>query len=258
MNRFLFALALAALLQADDLKPNPSAYLMNQASGTSMNPRVLAHADADAGIGSWRLMFMGQAFLVDTQQSGPRGGDKLYAPNWFMGFGRACAGRGQLACSRRMLSLDPATITDRRYPGAVPDRRDRLRQAAGRRAASARFHHGPGGRLRAAAGRKDDAAVLLRAGRRSGAGTGRVSASRFGVRTAAGHACASLAGFDPYRQRTWSRRAVERKWCAWRPAASTAPSRTRIAGTSIAGPMNSWSGRVSSCSVDRTGWPRSR
>ena len=29
-------------------------------------------------------MFMGIGFLSDTQQSGPRGGDKLYSTNWFM------------------------------------------------------------------------------------------------------------------------------------------------------------------------------
>ena len=31
--------------------------------------------------GDWHLMWMGQAFIVDTQQSGPRGGDKLYSVN---------------------------------------------------------------------------------------------------------------------------------------------------------------------------------
>ena len=29
-------------------------------------------------------MFMGQAFVVDTQQSGPRGADKFYSANWGM------------------------------------------------------------------------------------------------------------------------------------------------------------------------------
>jgi len=28
--------------------------------------------------GDWHLMWMGQAFIVDTQQPGPRGGDKVY------------------------------------------------------------------------------------------------------------------------------------------------------------------------------------
>src|SRR5205807_3742180 len=60
-------------------------------------------------------MFMASAFLVDTQQSGPRGHDKFYAPNWFMTSGERSAGKGSLML-QLMLSLDPATITNRRYP----------------------------------------------------------------------------------------------------------------------------------------------
>jgi hypothetical protein len=66
-------------------------------------------------LGSWKVMFMGQAFLVDTQQSGPRGHDKLYSPNWFMGSAEHSLGGGSVMF-QTMLSLDPATITDRRYP----------------------------------------------------------------------------------------------------------------------------------------------
>jgi len=65
--------------------------------------------------GSWQGMFMAQAFLVDTQQSGPRGHDKFYAPNWFMGSVMHSLGGGSLAI-QTMLSLDPATITSQRYP----------------------------------------------------------------------------------------------------------------------------------------------
>jgi hypothetical protein len=60
-------------------------------------------------------MFMGDAFLVDTQQSGPRGGDKFYAPNWFMIAAEHAVGKGSFML-RIMGSLDPATITHRRYP----------------------------------------------------------------------------------------------------------------------------------------------
>src|SRR5207244_11391436 len=55
------------------------------------------------------------AFLIDTQQSGPRGGDKLYAPNWLMGSAERALGNGSLMF-QAMLSLDPATVTNRRYP----------------------------------------------------------------------------------------------------------------------------------------------
>jgi hypothetical protein len=66
--------------------------------------------------GSWHAMFMGQAFLVDTQQSGPRGYDKLYAPNRFMGSFEHKAGIHGSFMTEVMVSLDPATVTDRRYP----------------------------------------------------------------------------------------------------------------------------------------------
>jgi hypothetical protein len=61
-------------------------------------------------------MFMGQGFLVDTQQSGPRGGDKLYSPNWFMASFEHRAGENGALQFDVMLSLDPATITNRSYP----------------------------------------------------------------------------------------------------------------------------------------------
>src|SRR5690242_11358346 len=34
--------------------------------------------------GGWMLMLHGVVFLTDTQQTGPRGRDKLFAPNWVM------------------------------------------------------------------------------------------------------------------------------------------------------------------------------
>ena len=61
-------------------------------------------------------MFMGAAFLVDTQQSGPRGGDKLYSPNWFMASAEHRVGDRGAFQVELMLSLDPATVTGRRYP----------------------------------------------------------------------------------------------------------------------------------------------
>src|SRR6516162_8677685 len=35
-------------------------------------------------VGRWQLMWMGQVFLVETQQTGPRGYDKLWSTNWGM------------------------------------------------------------------------------------------------------------------------------------------------------------------------------
>jgi hypothetical protein len=51
--------------------------LMEQASGTSMNPKAAAMPRIGTKTGSWNWMFMGAAFLVETQQSGPRGGALL-------------------------------------------------------------------------------------------------------------------------------------------------------------------------------------
>ena len=90
-------------------------YLMNMSSGTAMNPYSWQMPMLMTQAGSWNLMFMGQAFLVDTQQSAPRGGDKLYSANWFMTSAIRSVGGGALSLTA-MLSLEPATITDRSYP----------------------------------------------------------------------------------------------------------------------------------------------
>lgn len=65
--------------------------------------------------GHWVLMLHGLGFLNDIQQSGPRGADKLFSTNWIMPMAQQRFGRGMLTL-RTMLSLEPATISDRRYP----------------------------------------------------------------------------------------------------------------------------------------------
>jgi hypothetical protein len=90
--------------------------LMNLASGTAVNPAAWSMPMWMTRIQSWNLMLMGQAFIVDTQQSGPRGGDKLYSPNWFMASGEHRAGAKGSFQADLMLSLEPATITGERYP----------------------------------------------------------------------------------------------------------------------------------------------
>ncbi len=66
-------------------------------------------------IGGWNLMWMGQAFVVATQQSGPRGRDKVYSVNWGMLGAVHQLGRGSIML-RSMVSLDPLTVTGRQYP----------------------------------------------------------------------------------------------------------------------------------------------
>jgi hypothetical protein len=65
--------------------------------------------------GNWNLMWMGQAFLVNTQQSGPRGDDAFYSANWGMLAAARNVGRGSVMI-RGMLSLEPLTVRGRRYP----------------------------------------------------------------------------------------------------------------------------------------------
>lgn len=96
---------------------NPAGlFLMNLSSGTSMNPPGWPMPMVMTHYGSWNAMFMGQAFIVDTQQSGPRGGDKLYSENWLMANAEHRAGKNGAFQADLMLSLEPATIADRRYP----------------------------------------------------------------------------------------------------------------------------------------------
>lgn len=90
-------------------------FLMGQASGTSMNPQSWPMPMLMLTPGAWSLMFMAEAFVVDTQESGPRGADKFYAPNWGMFSASHNLGGGSFMF-QLMLSLDPATITGRRYP----------------------------------------------------------------------------------------------------------------------------------------------
>ena len=93
-----------------------SMFQMNLASGTSVNPASAALPMLMRHYGSWNAMFMGEGFLADTQQSGPRGGDKLYGPNWFMSSVEHRVGTQGAFEAEIMLSLDPATITNRSYP----------------------------------------------------------------------------------------------------------------------------------------------
>src|SRR5437762_6803854 len=90
-------------------------FLMGQASGTSMNPQSWPMPMLMTKFGSWHTMFMANGFIVDTQQSGSRGHDKFYAPNWFMASAEHSVGRGSFMF-QFMGSLDPATATQRRYP----------------------------------------------------------------------------------------------------------------------------------------------
>ena len=84
-------------------------------SGTSAEPNSTPAPMMMTMRGNWMLMFHANAFVADTQQSSPRGGDKFFSTNWFMPMAQRQLGPGQLTL-RAMFSLEPATVTDRQYP----------------------------------------------------------------------------------------------------------------------------------------------
>lgn len=84
-------------------------------SGTSAEPDSVPVPMLMTTKGKWALMFHANAFVLDEQQTGPRGGDKFFSVNWGMGMAQRAAGPGVFT-ARTMLSLDPATITGRQYP----------------------------------------------------------------------------------------------------------------------------------------------
>jgi hypothetical protein len=84
-------------------------------SGTSAEPNSTPTPMWMKMQGDWMLMFHANAFIVDEQQTSPRGGDKFFSTNWFMPMAQRRLGPGYLTL-RTMLSLEPATVTGRRYP----------------------------------------------------------------------------------------------------------------------------------------------
>lgn len=90
-------------------------FLMGESSGTGFQPSAWPMPMLMTSAGEWRLMWMAQAFVVDTQQTGPLGADKFYSANWGMLSAVHRLGGGDVML-RTMLSLEPATISDERYP----------------------------------------------------------------------------------------------------------------------------------------------
>lgn len=89
--------------------------LAHDTSGTSAEPNSTPAPMLMKVAHSWTLMFHANVFVLDEQQSGPRGGDKFFSTNWFMGMAQHNFGPGVFTI-RSMLTLEPATISDRRYP----------------------------------------------------------------------------------------------------------------------------------------------
>jgi hypothetical protein len=103
----------------DQMNMQPETFVQeiiaHDTSGTTAEPNSTPVPMLMKKKGAWTLMFHANVFLLDEQQSSPRGGDKFFSTNWFMGMAQRKAGPGVFT-ARAMLTLEPATITDRRYP----------------------------------------------------------------------------------------------------------------------------------------------
>ena len=104
-------------MEESQMQPHSFLELLQQhlTSGSDAEPASTPFEMLMAHKGRWTLMLHGEAFLNDAQQSGPRGSDKLFSTNWFMAMAQRKFGKGTLSL-RTMLSLEPATVSDRRYP----------------------------------------------------------------------------------------------------------------------------------------------
>jgi hypothetical protein len=89
--------------------------LQHATSGTDAEPDSTPLEMMMTTKGGWTLMFHGEGFLVETQQSGPRGYDKLLSTNWWMPMAQRTFGKSTLTL-RTMLSFEPATVSKRFYP----------------------------------------------------------------------------------------------------------------------------------------------
>jgi hypothetical protein len=115
-------------------------FLMNESSGTEFQPAAWPMPMLMTRASDWRLMWMGQAFIVDTQQSGPRGGDKLYSVNWGMLGAVHKLGRGSLML-RSMSAWSPPQSQTAAIPCCL-NRRGGVRHTTRRCTTSARFRDG--------------------------------------------------------------------------------------------------------------------
>jgi hypothetical protein len=89
--------------------------LQHSSAGTSAEPASAPHAMLMKSAGDWTLMFHASAFVNAIQQTGPRGGDKVFGTSWLMPMAQRSLGPDTLTV-RGMFSLEPATITGRRFP----------------------------------------------------------------------------------------------------------------------------------------------
>ena len=97
-------------------------------SGTSAEPNSTPTPMLMTMKGEWMLMFHANAFILDTQQSSSRGGDKLFSTNWFMPMVEREFGPGT---AHPESDVQPGAGDDyqRALPVAVSARRDCIRRS---------------------------------------------------------------------------------------------------------------------------------
>src|SRR2546423_356719 len=78
-------------------------------AGTSTEPNSTPVPMLMTSRGAWSLMLHANVFVLDEQQTGSRGADKVFSTNWFMGMAQRKAGPGTFT-GRAMLSIEPATV----------------------------------------------------------------------------------------------------------------------------------------------------
>ena len=107
----------SGLMSMQGMQPQSflQAIVHHASSGTSAEPNSTPTPMLMVQKGHWMLMFHANAFVADEQQSTPRGGDRFFSTNWLMPMAQRELGNG-IFTVRAMLSLEPATIADRRYP----------------------------------------------------------------------------------------------------------------------------------------------
>jgi len=125
-NRIWFYSALTVLVQLLAVTPGAArqasmAGMENSvgflSSGTSIQPKATSESEPmiHTSFGNWTFMFHANALVVDLQQTGTRGKDKFFSANWMMPMFVRQVGRSSVGI-RAMFSLEPATVTKRRYP----------------------------------------------------------------------------------------------------------------------------------------------
>lgn len=107
---FLLALPVAAAET-----PSLAGFFHQQGSGTSLMPTAAPMEMRRFNAGTWHVMLHGVAFGTQIQQSGPRGNDDVFSTNRIMAAAQKEMWGGAVQF-RTMLSLEPATIKDKRYP----------------------------------------------------------------------------------------------------------------------------------------------